>query len=509
MTDTYKVLGQVASVSNSNISAYVVPENTQSSISSLSIVNSGATSTYTLSALTASDYESIVEPAYSEWSEPTLLAFAGIAAAEEHGKSVAISADGNMFVVGAPGADGGQGLSTGSVRIYTKANSQWNLQIINGESPFDYFGSSVSISADGNAIAIGAPEYGSFGNNPGAVYVYTMFGGSTFSLRERLIGWADDIRFGDSVALGADADTLWVGAPTETVGGVLRNGSVTRFEWNPSTQAYDNMGGLSSGGVSDARLGTTLAFSADGSTIAASAPFTSSGVGKVYVHRFVNGSWSLPLGLPIEATASGQYIGSGLDISADGNTVVIGYPGNATGFARIYTWDGVQWSQVANDLTLTPSQLGAQFGQGASISADGSIVSISTPWGFNSYGGVNVYELIDGAWQQVGDSIQPTTQFEFPTPVSLSDDGYTLVIGLPFSDYPGTNAGSVRLYERTDYPQVINTPPEKSNLMNSLVISSGAHHEISGGIQLSEGDAIVISSPSDDLIINIFGVEMS
>ena len=107
--------------------------------------------------------------------------------------------------------DGCDNDCTVSLAAYLKASST---------DPFDYFGSSVALSADGSTLAIGVPQEDSSaigtGGNPadnfamdsGAVYVFTR-SGTTWSLQAYLksstarpFDW-----FGSSVALSADGST--------------------------------------------------------------------------------------------------------------------------------------------------------------------------------------------------------------------------------------------------------------------------------------------------------------
>eukprot|EP00979_Chaetoceros_neogracilis_P001642 scaffold293_cov180-Chaetoceros_neogracile.AAC.1 len=83
------------------------------------------------------------------------------------GSSVSLSSDGNVIAIGAPENDGnGPGTGSGHVRIYSFESSSWIQRgaDIDGEADFDLSGGSVSLSSDGNVIAIGAR----FNNGNGA-----------------------------------------------------------------------------------------------------------------------------------------------------------------------------------------------------------------------------------------------------------------------------------------------------------------------------------------------------
>jgi hypothetical protein len=93
------------------------------------------------------------------------------------GWSVSMSADGNVIAIGAPYNDG-NGYYAGHVRVY-----EWNVTAsdwsqrgtdIDGEAERDQSGGSVSMSADGNVVAIGALYNNGNGEWAGHVRVYEL-----------------------------------------------------------------------------------------------------------------------------------------------------------------------------------------------------------------------------------------------------------------------------------------------------------------------------------------------
>ena len=62
------------------------------------------------------------------------------------------------MAIGAKQNDGG-GTYSGHVRLYKNINGTWTKigDDIDGESSYDYFGHSVSLSDDGSVVAIAAP----------------------------------------------------------------------------------------------------------------------------------------------------------------------------------------------------------------------------------------------------------------------------------------------------------------------------------------------------------------
>lgn len=81
------------------------------------------------------------------------------------GKSISVSGDGNAFVVGSSGYSAGGSTFRGLAEYYKLVSNVWTQQgaDVLGNTNGDRFGFSVSLSNDGNKIAIGAPYNASRG----------------------------------------------------------------------------------------------------------------------------------------------------------------------------------------------------------------------------------------------------------------------------------------------------------------------------------------------------------
>ncbi|GAH51687.1 unnamed protein product, partial [marine sediment metagenome] len=142
-------------------------------------------------------------------------------ALDRSGWSVSLSADGQTVAIGAPYNDGTTSYvnsSVGHVRIYRWTGSTWQqLGIdIDGEAANDHLGTSVSLSADGQTVAIGASTrihtMGVF-NTVGHVRIYRWTGSTWQQLGVDIDGEADGDYSGTSVSLSADGQTVAIGAP--------------------------------------------------------------------------------------------------------------------------------------------------------------------------------------------------------------------------------------------------------------------------------------------------------
>ena len=143
-----------------------------------------------------------------------LLASDG-AASDRFGSSVAISGDGNTVIVGANNDDD-KGSNSGTAFIYVRDGTTWTQQsklVASDGISNDYFGSSVSISGDGNTAIVGSNYDDDKGSSSGSSYIYTRIG-TTWSQQHKLVptdGVANAL-FGTSVSISNDNKTIVVGA---------------------------------------------------------------------------------------------------------------------------------------------------------------------------------------------------------------------------------------------------------------------------------------------------------
>lgn len=141
----------------------------------------------------------------------------------DFGRSVAISGDGHVLVVG-----DNQYPFYGVAHRYAWTGSAFGTtpaQSFAAPTGADDFGTGVAISGSGNAIAVGDPDYTSGGR--GAVYIFARSGASYGATELQRIGWPSDttsLDFGYGVALTDAAETLVVADPASDatyVGGVF------------------------------------------------------------------------------------------------------------------------------------------------------------------------------------------------------------------------------------------------------------------------------------------------
>jgi len=301
----------------------------------------------------------------------------GEAAGDQSGL-VSMSTNGNRLAIGAPYNDD-NGTDSGHVRVYTWSGSAW-VQLgadIDGEASYDNSGYSVSMSADGNRLAIGANGSDDNGSISGHVRVYAWSGAAWVQMGVDIDGEAAGDQSGLSVSMSADGNRVTIGA-FRNDGNGTNSGHARVYAW--SGVAWVQMGVDIDGEAAGDQSGYSVAMSAAGNRVAINAFWNDDNgtdSGHVRVYAWSGAAW-VQLGADIDGEAAGDQSGL-VSMSANGNRVAIGAPysdGNGTdsGHVRVYAWSGAAWVQVGADIDGEASY--DRSGSSVSMSADGNRVAI-------------------------------------------------------------------------------------------------------------------------------------
>ena len=352
----------------------------------------------------------------------------GEASYDYSGWSVAMSSDGSRIAIGAPYNDinmGAIGGFAGHVRVYDWNGSSWT-QVgadIDGEASYDQSGRSVAMSSDGSRVVIGAPYNRGNGTYSGHVRVYDWNGSIWTQVGADIDGETQYDYSGWSVAMSSDGSRFVVGAR----GG---SGRVSVFQFStPDNPIYNYE-------LSSSYSGSMIDISNDGNTVVSYSDFNSvfalSGDGtkvvsyannpimgrKILLYSRVNSAWTKTHELEID------YTPTDFSINTDGSHV--GSLGGST--ARFYDVGVVD---LPNGWTLHSFIDGGgntleKFGSIVDISNDGNTVLVGAPGdGTSSYRGyIKVYDYVSGAWT-ARLTISPTNPDSSTTTGSTTDSvGY-------------------------------------------------------------------------------------
>ncbi len=377
----------------------------------------------------------------------------GEASGDNTGHSVSISADGQRVAIGAPANDDNGDLA-GQVQIYELKGSSW-MQLggdIHGEAAGDFSGNSVSLSADGKRVAIGAPAF--LSGQAGYVQVYEYNGHAWIQLGANIDGAASGDQNGWAVSLSADGQRVAIGAPTHKDENGNATGQVRVYQYNG--KHWSQIGANMDGEATDDNSGWSVSLSANGQRVAIGAPGSSNrpSTNQVQVYEYNGSNW-VQLGSDIEGKEEREQFGLSISLSSDGNRVAIGAPfssanGFQTGRVEVYEYNGSNWVQIGAEIRGKTSR--EESGTSVSLSADGQQLAIGVPKteqtkDGNGRGQVRLYEYNGNTWMPLGAFIDgEALGNNSGTSVSLSADGSRVAIGAPLNA-ANRQAGHVRVYE--------------------------------------------------------------
>jgi hypothetical protein len=381
------------------------------------------------------------------------------------------------------------------------------------------FGGSVSLSADGRTALIGAPTIGSIGSIADPVYVFVKEADGSWSQQAKLELSSRAMFFGSSVSLSADGGTALIGSPLE-----FNRGAAYIFTRDETGSWKQQSRFTSKDGVANViswhSFGCSVSLSADGQTALIGAceyPLMTNDMseynpGSAYIFvKGADGTWSEQVKLVPNERAKGDQFGNSVSLSADGQTALIGaegsyleerhtpyYPGSAYIFTKGAdgTWSSQQINVVDSETGET-SYKGKGLGCSVSLSADGQTALIGALFP-QIYKGGEAYlctKGADGAWHQqttlTGYQIKEDDRFGGN--VLLSADGRTALIGASGDDDRANNSGAVYVFVKNE------NGTRWSQRMKLTAEDGAAGDSFGSSVALSaDGQTALIGVPSDD-----------
>ncbi len=380
--------------------------------------------------------------------------FGGGGGAADH--AVALSADGNTALVGAP--DGNQGEPSYTL-IFTRSRSGWSPptslvgEIGGGEQRVPR-GAGVALSADGSTALVG-------GGDP--VFAFTREGATWRSTpiespRETACGE----RFGQAVAMSEDGSTAIVG---DDFG---------------CPEGFD---------------------------------------GAAWIYSRSENTWTLPAG-PLHGEEKINPFGNDDDfastvaLSGDGNTAIVGADGEdgGVGAAWVYKRSGSTWTQDGPKLTPPGEQPGTNFGRSVALSGDGSRALIGEYEEAKEEGsGAWIFDRGPAGWTpltRLSSGGRSSVNGSFGWSVALSPSGNTALIGGPETGAQGGAAlletGEAWAFRCAasgwiEEPIAAPVPTEFGHFGYSVALAgNGATALVSDpGVESRKGAAFVFSGPPD------------
>lgn len=381
--------------------------------------------------------------------------------ATKFGLVIAVSGNGRAMVIGAPNAKVGSNVNQGIVHTYIKElpSNIWRLETrITVNTANLFFGNSLALSYDGTTLAIGT----AITSTKGSAYIYKKTG-VTWAAQTVTTptNFANGDLFGYSVALTADGNTLFVGAPNNN-NGISTSGVIVSYTRSGSTWTQRTTFVHTDKQASD-RLGSTVVCNATGTIVAAGARdrdaknFTGPESGAVYIFTGtaasafnqvaalvpelpVGGTYSKNLAAALSMNDAGDVVAYSSTLSGGTNTV--------TNYVYVYTGTGSTWTKT---LSLVQNLGSTNAYTGASLSLDGSgdnlLIGSTNP---TASGYAELYTNTYGTtWERSG-KFEATNRTlndldTYGAAVCITKDGSEMFVGAPLESYNVTGFSSANM----------------------------------------------------------------
>jgi hypothetical protein len=297
---------------------------------------------------------------------------------DNFGYSISLSSDGNILAVGAWGYN----TNSGYVKVYEWNSTLWTQKgstFIGDIS--SRTGWCVSLSSNGEILAIGAPAYSSF---KGSIQIYEWNTTSWIQKGNTFVGQSNGDGLGKSVSLSSNGNIVAIGI----VDFDFSKGQVIIYEWNIT--AWTQKGNSLNGVNYNDNFGSSLSLSSNGTILAISAQNYNNYTGIVNVYEFNSASWTQK-GNSLNGDNLYDRFGSSVFLSSDGLILAVGAYNNDGGRGNVnaYQWNGLSWIQKGE--SLFGENINDNFGKSVSLSSNGLILAVGAPFGNNSQGQAKVY----------------------------------------------------------------------------------------------------------------------
>jgi cytoskeletal protein CcmA (bactofilin family) len=355
------------------------------------------------------------------------------------------------------------GINVGNTFLQNISWTDWTKlgQDIDAEAADDQCGWSVSLSDDGSIVAVGALLNDGNGSNSGHCRVYQYNSGTNAwtKLGQDIDGEAGGNQSGVSVSLSANGTIVAIGAFQNAGVNGSNSGHCRVWQYNSGTNTWTKIGQDIDGEAANDWSGWSVSLSSDG-TIVAIGAYQNAGVngsnsGHCRIYQNISGTWT-KLGQDLDGEATNNQAGRSVALSANGTIVAIGAAANTgvnganSGHCRVWQYNSgtTTWTQLGQDIDGEAAS--DQSGYSVSLNDSGSIVAIGAIGNSGNRGHCRVWQYNSGTttWTQLGQDLDGEAGGDQAGySVSLSANGLTVAIGAYMNDGNGSNTGHCRVYQ--------------------------------------------------------------
>lgn len=383
-----------------------------------------------------------------------LVGNTGINASDQFGYSIAISGDGLYIAVGAY-TDDTFSTNAGAVYIFFKSGGSWTQQAkfygnsVGSNSYFSAYG--ISLTQDGSRL-VASQQNGSYGAGSGRTYVFARTGSSWTqeAILERPNGGGSD--YGVACAISGDGLTVAIGAH----GWNSYTGLFSIFTRSGTAWSYRNSF-VASDPSTSSLFGYSISLNYNGMYVIVGAYGVLNNTGAAYIFYGNLNAYTQQAKLIASDGVFSDYFGYAVAIDYNANRVIIGSyiadPSNVSnaGKAYVFSRSGTTWTQEAI-LSASNKTTNSYFGYSVDISDNGDVVVVGAyaadPGGITDAGSAYVFSRIGTTWseQTILSASDKASSDTFGRSVGISGDKVSICVGANLDDITYIDQGSTYVF---------------------------------------------------------------
>ncbi len=479
-----------------------------------------------------------IKPTSGPWADgtetPKLIA-SDATRGDEFGISVAVDDDENTIVVGAylddhTDDDDNTIGSAGSAYVFTQDSNGWSQKTkLTGPSrgKGDWLGYSVAVAGD--TVLAGAYESNISGPDSGAVYLWVVTqwadinGSGPTTTSQTVTGLTNRLEYSFQVRAVDKVEGAGAGPPTDPLRATplkprpakptglsaAHGDTQVRLSWDlpgessPPINSYqlwqhaENAILTAPGPTTDDEFGYAVAI--DGDTAVVGMPGdddgTSLNVGAAFVFTSdSSGTWTQVAKLRTSDPNAQDRFGLSVAVHEDtsnGDTIVVGAPHHSSsrGAVYVFTEPSGGWASTTTAAKLTASDRAANDEFGRSVSVDGDAVVVGAYGDDGDRGSAYVFTRPAAGWANTTETLKLSGSGDFGRSVAI--DGDTIVVGASGDD-SGTGSAFVFIKPATGWANSSGTEVAK------LTAYDGENNDRFGRSVAIDGYTIVVGAYGDD-----------
>lgn len=365
---------------------------------------------------------------------------------DRFGEEIFLSGDGQHIAISAARGD----TARGEVRVYAYDGSNWQQRgapFVSGNNSGE-FGNDVALSADGSRLVIAHKYDNTTADSAGMVATYN-WNGSSWTAAPTLYGSQSQQLFGASLALSSDGQTMIVGAPqyrNSRIAPAPPEGRAIIYKWLSSSNNWTVSQNIE-GDNNNHSLGSTVDISPDGNDI-------------ILTHRTLSLMFGFDSATNIwranAACAGDSPIDFGRSLALSNSVTIPNYTNPlyiiGTQGKEIYLYGPRHFNFTGPVLTTNLSSSDNElYGYAVDINATGDRMIIGAPNYSSStdtaLGRATIYQSVDVGyadfWQPIFTANGDQANGECGRSVSISDDGRYIAVGCAGQQ---NSSGTVRVF---------------------------------------------------------------